>query len=780
MTLYCTVFVSGVSGATTADPSDFVVSSSVAPTISIATYGGSNILFSVVPTVSTGAFDINVTLAANLRSAITMGFQRVAVAGSPDGSSEITCNNSAAFVNGAPIPCRISPNTRGVATTAFAFDYTIVGKNASILTALDNGASITFTVSAPSSFARNFTVSALVNGSLISTSFDVFAPYTGEPSASYSMLDCVPKDPRANTTIVCTVKFFSSLNNVTVVAKPRIAILLPVQISTISNRRETPLSYNSLDTFDGGASYTFNIALPSKPTGFLLNLFVSGVPIFSQPLAGYGVPKANSSLTCVTRSNDGYVRVTESVNCTLEVFGESGRTLGAWSDFSIFVNGEQLGVSSFVSSTSGLNYSFYLMTPYSSLPQFNVLATLRDGTVVRGGQVSYTLIFACGINCLSSCNGPNSCATCKLGWKGTNCDSVALCGEPNSDCAASQVATIAGVTVSVILVIAIIIVVAVVVVRRRRNRPDPEISSDEAEREAEQTFSAVISQLHSQPSKRKSNKVWDSTHGFATPQYAMDPNDPDFGLDEGSEVIFKNPAYGKVSPTNVPTSRSQNIHGNQNKSSLKRDSTGYVEVNPFDDFVDLRDTTVRNPLYHEEDVLEPVAAKVKPAATPYEPVKPVYTTRTVPRPQATYPTSPRDQNTSKSSLGPHTTTTSSRPVSPPKTGPRPYSPPTKTAPRKPSASSFGSPDSFATKTSPRSLARVKTNPLFEPEDEYQDEAPTQDAFNPKDFVEFDPSRYVEFDPSTTKPPASAPVRAKDMGYVEVAPKTLQRPTSKKY
>jgi hypothetical protein len=157
---------------------------------------------------------------------------------------------------------------------------------------------------------------------------------------------------------------------------------------------------------------------------------------------------------------------------------------------------------------------------------------------------------------------------------------VVPCGEPNSNCASSQLATVAGASVgaSLFVVIALILLV-VIVIRRRRNAPT---SSAVIDREDEQTFAAVIGHLETKTpssSPKKSSKVWDSKTGFANPDFAVDAEEPEFELDHNHRVVVKNPVYGQTKSSLVPP-----IHRtSQNK-------------NPADS----RRAVVRNPLFQAD------------------------------------------------------------------------------------------------------------------------------------------------------------------------------------
>ena len=146
--------------------------------------------------------------------------------------------------------------------------------------------------------------------------------------------------------------------------------------------------------------YAIEVETPSVATvNFTVSITVGGQFVTLTTLEVFGVPTNESRLSCAAvHSPPGFVHVLENVTCTIVVEDMYGPTAGLPAEFNITTNYDVANVTStLTTSDHGYSYTFVVMSPFSSSPEFHIGALLPDGLAINGSEVNLTVI------CLLSC-----------------------------------------------------------------------------------------------------------------------------------------------------------------------------------------------------------------------------------------------------------------------------------------------------------------------------------------------------------------------------------------
>jgi hypothetical protein len=232
----------------------------------------------------------------------------------------------------------------------------------------------------PSLFDDDFNVTVSFEGGRLSAVFRVLSPSTGPPS-SLTQVRCQPSVARASSIQSCRIVFVSSPSVGTSMFPDEFSVIASVQRS-----RSVDSSIDGLQTFDGGASYLFDLSLPSVASFVNLTVLVGSEPLTFLGIPVFAFPAPASILDCVTESgSNDVVRSLEAVYCIIRTADESGPSRSIASDFLVRVNDFSLRSSQLLTTDGGATFNISLTAPNSSLSTFVVSAfTDRDVALIVG------------------------------------------------------------------------------------------------------------------------------------------------------------------------------------------------------------------------------------------------------------------------------------------------------------------------------------------------------------------------------------------------------------
>jgi hypothetical protein len=387
--------VSDASGATTGLGTDFTVQSNNNGAISLSSANnGATFTFVAVPDSVTSSFFVTVRNGGNV---VSGGQKQYTVYGIPDDTSTLVCNDARVRAVSDSVTCTITVKSGEVPTTGVSSDFSFVpdvfGATPTLGTT-NGGSTFTFTLAPFTTFIDSYSISANVGASSISRTFRVYAPFKGTPSSDHSSIACTPELPRAGSQLSCMVVFTAAFGIPTAVVSQDVAVISFVSGGT--GRRSVVAA--SINTKDGGHTYTFDVDLPSMSTqGYLVAVSVASQPIVASTVTVYGTPTAQSLMSCHVRdaADDarGVVRVLSPVDCTIAASDNSGTIIASASDFVVEVNNDAVDTSELSTSDAGKTFSLTLLSPNTSVPYFTIAASLSSGGArLKQGLSVYTLL----------------------------------------------------------------------------------------------------------------------------------------------------------------------------------------------------------------------------------------------------------------------------------------------------------------------------------------------------------------------------------------------------
>jgi len=418
--VYCVISIRDDVGSTIGFSDDFARATSV---------GGSSISLpaSVANNYSVLTFTLSapvtahtsLTITGNMKdlSAFAQGPVSVLMMGTPSIDSLLSCVS----VRSGTVSTRINELVNctitvkdgpSSTTTSLASDFQspalVGGTLASPVASSNLYTLMTFTVLSPSSIGTTMSVTGRLSNGLLFSQGAFQLAMMGTPTVA-STVAC--RGMRSQTPVV------------------RIAELV---LCNITIRDNTGITTADLVDFDlpyveGGqlasamrlepaTAIAFNVTAPNQVgAAFSVTGVLAGGANFSQgkfAVTVVGTPTAQSSIQCVgIRSGSVYVRVNETVACTVYIRDGVGPTTGVATDFAALVTNGGVRSSAFVSSNDYSMVYFNVTAPSTKHLVFSVIGALSWGVNFTQGFFDLTVVGTPDVTSSLSCVGARSQTT---------------------------------------------------------------------------------------------------------------------------------------------------------------------------------------------------------------------------------------------------------------------------------------------------------------------------------------------------------------------------------